>query len=99
MAVYVLINIVFLQTLEYAGFCELSLENKNSIIKIIDDCGNRWDCIVIYQSLTDKKFKIGGQWKRMVDARRIKLGAYIMLGAPIAGNNKTIYFSRRRITI
>ena len=83
--------------LEYEGFREMSLDKSNTTIKLIDDCGNRWDCYQVYQSMPENLFKIGGQWKRMVDARRIKHLVYMKLGAPTAGNNRTFYISFRPI--
>jgi len=52
--------------LEYEGFHEMLLDKSNTTIKLIDDCGNRWDCYQVYQSLPEKLFKIG------VDGRRSK---------------------------
>lgn len=67
------------------------------MMAVIDDCGNKWECIVVCESVPEKQFVIGGQWKRMVDARRIQQGDYIKIGAPLLGYNKTLYFSRRRV--
>lgn len=83
--------------LENKQFRELTLEKKTTIIKVIDDCCNRWDYIAVYQSLPEKQFKVGGQWKRLVEARRVKHGAYMIVGAPTAGNNNTLYLSLQRL--
>jgi hypothetical protein len=47
--------------LPYEEFGEKAFEKKMTKIKIVDECGNIWSCIL----------KIGGEWKRMVVAWRI----------------------------
>jgi len=39
-----------------------------------------------------KHFRIGGGWKRMVDARGLGRGCTVRLGAPTNGRNQTFYF-------
>jgi len=36
-------------------------------------------------------FIIGGCWKRLVMARRLRQGSRLVLGAPMAGKNTTMY--------
>jgi len=36
-------------------------------------------------------FIIGGGWKRLVMARRLRQGSRLVLGAPMAGKNTTLY--------
>jgi len=55
----------------------------------VDECGNRWICTVVYATKPYKHFKIGGEWKRMVDARGLSAGCRVMLGAPTDGINET----------
>jgi hypothetical protein len=59
---------------------------------MVDECGNKWMCSLVYGTRSYEHFKIGGGWKRMVDARRLCRGAHVMVGTPTAGDNKTIYF-------
>jgi len=75
------------------------LEKTTHMLAVIDECGNRWECIVVYEDVPDKEkqFVIGGEWKQMVDARRIQQGDYLKIGAPAPRNNKTLYFSRKRV--
>ena len=54
-------------------------------------CGNKWKCMTIYGTRPYNHLKIGGGWKRMVEARRISIGTNIKLGAPAAGDNDKLY--------
>jgi len=66
-------------------------ETSNTMLALIDDSGNKWECICVYESVPANQFIIGGQWKRMVDVRRIQQGDYIKTGAPAPGNKKTLF--------
>lgn len=88
--------VFFFQKLFYQGFCQLTLGKKSTSVLLIDDCGNKWNCITIYGTRPYNHLKIGGGWKRMVDARRIKVGTNIKIGAPYAGNNDKIYLIVKR---
>jgi hypothetical protein len=83
--------------LPYTGFCEQCLDKRNKTLVLIDDNGNKWDCTLVVGTLIQANWRIGGQWKRMVDARKIKPGAYMIIGAPMHGNNTTAYFSVKRL--
>lgn len=43
-------------------------------IKLVDDCGDGWDCVLIFGSTPYQHTMIGGRWKRFVDARRVCQG-------------------------
>jgi hypothetical protein len=86
-----------LQKLPTSNFTELCLDKKATTLTLIDDNGNKWGCIVVLGTLTQSHCMIGGQWKRMVDARRLERGAYLKIGAPLAGNNSTVYLSVQRL--
>jgi hypothetical protein len=83
---------LFMQTLAYGGFCQLTLDKYATSLKMVDECGNKWMCILAYGRQPYEHFKIGGGWKRMVDASGISKGAHIMVGTPAAGDNRTVYF-------
>jgi hypothetical protein len=60
-------------------------------VKVVDDNGNIWGCTLMYRTDDGGSFKIGGGWKRMVLARRLRQGSKILLGAPVAGKNEVLY--------
>jgi len=53
--------------------------------------------VLIVASLSYKHFKIGGQWKCMIDARRIHEGPKVLVGSALVGMNETLYFSVKHI--
>jgi len=61
-------------------------------VRLVDDCGNLWFCTLMHVYGPNANFKIGGQWKRMVLARRLIQRSRIVVGAPNAENNNTVYF-------
>ena len=65
-------------------------------LTMIDDCENKWSCITIFGSRPHHHIKLGGGWKRMVDARRIEVGAIVKVGFPHADKNDTIYIYVKR---
>jgi len=77
--------------LKYEGRCEQILDRAATTLKMVDDCGNIWDCVLLFGSTPYEHYKIGGQWKRFVDARKLYEGVRMRIGAPVAGNNHTIY--------
>jgi hypothetical protein len=52
-------------------FRKQCLQKKNANLTLVDDNGNIWKCRVIVGTLTQANWKIGGQWKTMIDARNI----------------------------
>jgi hypothetical protein len=82
-----------MQILAAGGFCRLTLNKRSTSVKLVDDFGNAWYCTLVYGRHKYAHFKIGGAWKRMVDARGIGRGSHIILGAPKFGSNDTVYFS------
>ncbi|MCI27288.1 replication protein A1-like protein [Trifolium medium] len=75
----------------YEEFGEKVLEKKDTTISVVDDCGNKWDCMLIYVSFPNKHFKIGGEWKRMVAARRIAVGDVIELFGRTDTKSESLY--------
>lgn len=75
----------------YTGNVAQMLDTSATNVKIVDDCGNVWDCDLIFGTLPYEHCRIGGQWKRFVEARRLREGVKIRLGAPMAGMNDFIY--------
>ncbi|KEH33753.1 hypothetical protein MTR_3g452180 [Medicago truncatula] len=78
--------------LAFFGFCKLTLCKGTTSINLVDECGNKWMCTVVYGTRPYKHFKIGGGWKRMVDARGLGIGCIVKLGAPADGSNQKLYF-------
>jgi len=79
-----------LQELSLIGFCEFVLD-VTTTLKIVDDNDNVRDCTLIYDNINYAHFKIGGGWKRIVLARNLRQGSRILLGAPSARKNETLY--------
>ncbi|WJX12029.1 DNA helicase [Trifolium repens] len=76
--------------LPYDGFGEIIFEEDVTSIKLVDECGNLWDCALVYVTFPFKHFKIGGQWSRLVAARRLIVGQTIRVGANPAEQTHTI---------
>jgi hypothetical protein len=77
----------------YEGEVAQMMDIGTTSIKLVDDCGNGWDCVLIFGSTPYQHAIIGGQWKRFVDARRLREEVQIRLGVPMAGENDTIYLT------
>jgi len=73
------------------GFCEVVLDVTTTTLKSVDDNGNVWGCTLIYDNINYAHFKIGSGWKRMVIAPNLRQGSRILLGAPSAGKNESLY--------
>jgi hypothetical protein len=50
------------------------VEKGTTAINIVDECGNIGVVCLFMFLFSYKHFKIGGEWKRMVVARRIDVG-------------------------
>ncbi|GAU45374.1 hypothetical protein TSUD_89940 [Trifolium subterraneum] len=77
--------------LPYNDFREFVFNNATTSIKLVDDCGNVWNCNLIFVTFPCKHFKLGGEWSGLVPARRISIGDSILLGAQSSGPNESIY--------
>ncbi|XP_024635271.1 uncharacterized protein [Medicago truncatula] len=77
----------------YEGFVEHTLDKASTSLKLVDDCGNMWECILILGSAPYEHNRIDGEWKRFVDARNLCDGVKIRLGAPTTGKNDTLYIA------
>ena len=75
----------------YEGEVAKIMDIRTTSIKLVDDCGNGWDCVLIFGSTPYQHAMSGGQWKRIVDARRLHEWVQVRLGVPMAGENDTIY--------
>lgn len=78
-------------------FREQCLEKKNADLTLIDDNGNKWKCRVVVGTLTQSNRRIRGQWKTMIDARNIKHGSYMIIGALMSGTINTTFFSIKHL--
>jgi hypothetical protein len=81
----------FLQILIYTETIAQMLDTSLTNVRIVDDCGNVWDFDLIFGTLPYEHCRIGGHWKRFVEARRLREGVKIRLGALNAGMNECIY--------
>jgi len=59
----------FSQMLKYEGRCAQILDNDATTVKMVDDCGNCWDCVLMFGLTPYEHCKIGREWKRFVEAR------------------------------
>ncbi|GAU43971.1 hypothetical protein TSUD_283980 [Trifolium subterraneum] len=80
------------QSLPYDGFGEFVFDEAVESINLVDECGNLWICDLTLVTFPCKHFKIGGDWSRMVSARRLSIGVSVKIGAPPGGHNESIYF-------
>ncbi|MCH79283.1 replication protein A1-like protein [Trifolium medium] len=79
--------------LPYDGFGEYAFHDATTSIKLVDDYGNVWFCSLICVTFPCKHFKVGGQWSRLVAARRLSVGSVITIGVQPDANNETLYLS------
>jgi len=77
----------------YEGEVAKMMVIRTTSIKLVDDCENGRDCMLIFSSTPYQHAMIGGQWKCFVDARRLREGVKIRLGVPTAGENDAIYLN------
>ncbi|MCI02353.1 replication protein A1-like protein [Trifolium medium] len=77
--------------LPYDGFGEYAFEEDATTIKLVDDCGNKWNCTLVYVTFPFKHFKVGGEWSRLVAARRLAVGESVTVGAQANGHSQAIY--------
>jgi hypothetical protein len=82
------VNIFLKQMLLYQGHCEQMLDRGATSVKLVDGCGNVWECILIFGTAPYDHCRIGGQWKRFVDERNLYECVKIRLGAPAAATMK-----------
>lgn len=64
----------------YEGEVAKMIDIETTSIKLVDDYGNGWDCVLIFGPTPYQHTMIGGQWKHFVDARRLHKGVQIRLG-------------------
>jgi hypothetical protein len=57
----------------------------------VDDYGNKWNCVLIYGYFSYKHFKIGGEWKWLVAARRLEVDDHIKVGGYVREKNENLY--------
>jgi len=83
----------------YKGMCDLTIGKKTTSLRMIDDCGNKWNYITLFGTRSHHHIKLGGGWKRMVQAHRLEEGVVVKVGFPHASMNDTIYIQVKRSTI
>jgi len=88
-----------MQMLIYNGLCNLTIGKKTTSLTMIDDCGNKWNCITIFGSRPHQHIKLGGGWKRIVLARRLEEGVMVKVEFLHACMNDTIYIQVKRPTV
>jgi len=71
---------ICVQMLIYKGLCDVTIGKKTTSLILLDDCGNIWNCITIFGTRPHHHIKLGGGWKRMVDARRLEEGVLVKVG-------------------
>lgn len=84
--------IFILQTLAYSGFCEIALQTWTPALGIVDECGNLWQCDLVFETRPYTHFIVGGGFSIMLLARRLCEGTHVMVGAPEVGSNHTLFF-------
>ncbi|WJX43734.1 non-specific serine/threonine protein kinase [Trifolium repens] len=77
--------------LPYDGFGQIAFHEDTTSVKLVDDCGNMWNCTSIYVTFPHAHFKVGGEWSRLVAARRLLVGEYIKIGAKDIGDEQILY--------
>jgi len=91
--------VIFMQMLIYNGLCDLTIWKNTTSLTMIDDCGNKWNCITIFGSRPHRHVKLSRGWKRMVLARRLEECVMVKVGFSLSGMNDTIYIQLKRPTI
>lgn len=59
----------------------MALERTQTAVSLVDENANIWKCTLQFANCPYRVFKIGGGWDQMVKARRIKVGARVIVGA------------------
>ncbi|XP_045802510.1 uncharacterized protein LOC123896122 [Trifolium pratense] len=77
--------------LPHHGFGEYAFHRGLTSVKLVDDYGNAWICSLICGTFPIKHFKVGGEWSRLVAARRLTAGSVITIGAQPDADNETLY--------
>ncbi|GAU39653.1 hypothetical protein TSUD_18360 [Trifolium subterraneum] len=77
--------------LPYDGFGEFAFHEATTSIKLVDDCGNVWNCNLIFVTFPCKHYKVSGEWARLVAARRLSVGLNIMVGAQPSRQSESLY--------
>jgi len=77
--------------LQNCNFVEQGLDRARTNLKLVDECGSLWECVLIFGTTPHEHCMIGGGWKHFVEARNLNDGVRIRLGVPRAGDNDTIY--------
>jgi len=76
-----------MQMLIYKGLCDLTIGKKTTSLTMIDDCGNKWNCITIFGTrphhhiTTSSLVEDGKEWYMLADLRKVswlKLGFHML---------------------
>ncbi|KAK2408379.1 hypothetical protein QL285_043896 [Trifolium repens] len=81
--------------LPYDGFGQYAFDEITTSLKMVDDCGSAWNCDLIYVTFPFKHYRIGGEWSRIVAARRLTVGRSIRCSAQAIGHSQTLYVMLR----
>ena len=81
------------------GLVWFNYREKTTSLTMVDDCGNKWNCITVFGTGPHHHIKLGGGWKRMVQACRLEEGVMVKVGFPHAGMTDTIYIQVNRPAI
>jgi hypothetical protein len=66
------------------------LDRGSTSLKLVDDCGNVWECILIFGTAHDH-CRIDGQWKCFVEAHNGYEWVRMRLRAAVVGDNEMLY--------
>lgn len=73
-----------MKVLHYGHFVEQALDRARINLRIVDECGNFWECVLVFDSVAFAHCMIGGGWRRFVGARNLKEGDRMRIGIPAA---------------
>jgi hypothetical protein len=76
-------------------FCQTALDMRTKYVRMVDDCGNIWFCIVLFETRPYYHFKIGGGWKRMAVVHRVYVSLLVFrkLGEMILSTSRWFMLS------
>ncbi|GAU42994.1 hypothetical protein TSUD_188680 [Trifolium subterraneum] len=81
----------FHNILPYDDFGEHAFDDTTTSIKLIDDCGNAWDCDLVFVTFPCNYLKNGGWWSKLVAFKRVSVGKFIRVDVQAEESNETLY--------
>jgi hypothetical protein len=85
--------------LPFDGFGQYAFDEITTSLKMVDDCGSAWNCDLIYVTFPFKHYRIGGEWSRIVAARRLTVGRSIRCSAQAIGQSDSICYVEDLISV